>query len=574
MKISNVVKIIIVVAIVIIIGSIAIYIINQNNKEYFVEEVAQYDYYKLEREGKNGIINLKGEILIEPVYDEIKIPNPQKPVFVCKNGEQINVLNDKAEEILTQYEQIDAVELNGIVSNMPYEKNVLKYKQDGKYGLINLEGKKITEPIYEEIASLANKEGEFLVTKDNKYGVINNKGATILANKYDGIVGDGYYTEEQHYSLSGYVVTIRTKEGYRYGYMNNKGKQILKPEFNNIRRFLLIEGKDTYLEVAKNGQVGILKNGKEILEYKYQDIEYNPTNKTFKLERNSKYGVCNLDGKIIVPIEYEDIRTAGLYLQVTKNSETETFDLNGNKVEDVVYQAIHTTENNQYNITVDKSEKYGIIKENKDIMVDNQYSYIEYLQDDFFIAVKEDGKIGVIHAQGTILVDFNYDVIQKLENTDIIEAKILDSNITDLYAKDMSKIASEKEAKVSVKDGYVEVVSNDFQYFDLIGNKVSFVTALRNNNIFAKKQDGKWGFVDKQGKTVVDFQYEEVTQINQYGFAGIKKDGKWGSIDAKGIEIQTPKYEMENNIQPEFIGKYYRVYHGYGESYYTDNNNS
>lgn len=575
MKISNVIKIVIVVAILAIVVGISIYFINQNNKKYTVEEVAQYQYYKLEREGKIGIINLKGEILIEPVYDDIKIPNPEKPVFICQNKEQTIALNEKAEEILTQYQGIDAIELNGMVSNMPYEKSVLKYKQDEKYGLINLKGKKITDPIYEEINSLAHKEGEFLVKKDGKNAVINNQGKIIIANKYDSIVGDGYYTENEKYALSGYIVSITTKEGYRYGYLDYKQKQILKPEYASVIRLLQIEQtQDIYLAVVKNGQVGVVKNGKEVIEFKYQDIEYNTQNQTFTLERNGKFGVCNLEGKIIVPIEYDNISITGLYIQATKEEETELFNINAEKIEDAVYNEIYTTQNDNYYITVDKSGKYGIMKTNKDILVDNKYSYIEYLQDEFFIAVREDGKIGVINALGTQMVDFRYDVIQKIEGTNVVEAKILEEATTDLYAKDMNKVVGVKNARVSVKDGYIHVLSEEKQYLDLDGNNVSNAIALRDNKLLAVKEHGKWGFADRQGKIVVECKYEEVTQVNEYGFAGVKENGTWGVIDEKGQEIQVPKYEIQDNAQPEFIGKYYRVYYGYGECYYTDNTNS
>lgn len=575
MKISNVVKIVVVVAVIAVVAGICYYFVSQNNNKYQVEEVAEYKYYKLEREGKIGIINLKGEILIEAVYDDIKIPNPEKPVFVCENGEQTTALNEKAEEILTQYQQIDAIELTGIVSNMPYEKSVLKYKQDEKYGLINLKGKKITDPIYEEISSLAHKEGELLVKKEGKYGVINSQGKTIIANKYDSIVGDGYYTENEKYALSGYIVSVTTNEGYRYGYMDNKQKQILKPEYASVIRLLQVEPtQDIYLAVVKNGQVGVVKNTKEVIEYKYQDIEYNTQNQTFTVERNGKFGVCNLEGKIIVPVEYDNISITGLYIQATKAEETELFNINAEKVEDAVYNEIYTTQNENYCITVDKSGKYGIIKSNKDILVDNKYSYVEHLQDDFFVAVREDGKIGIINAQGTQMVEFLYDVIQKIEGTNVIEAKILQEDTTDLYAKDMNKVVHTKNARVSVKDGYVHVLSEEKQYLDLNGNKVSDAIALRENEILAVKKEGKWGFANRQGKIVVECKYEEVTQVNEYGFAAVKKEGKWGVIDEKGQEVQTPKYELQDNAQPEFIGKYYRVYYGYGECYYTDNTNS
>ena len=49
------------------------------------------------------------------------------------------------------------------------------------------------------------------------------------------------------------------------------------------------------------------------------------------------------------------------------------------------------------------------------------------------------------------------------------------------------------------------------------------------------------------------------------------KENKWGVIDEKGNIILEPTYTIEeSNEDPEFIGKYYRVYYGYGESYFTN----
>ena len=89
--------------------------------------------------------------------------------------------------------------------------------------------------------------------------------------------------------------------------------------------------------------------------------------------------------------------------------------------------------------------------------------------------------------------------------------------------------------------------------------------------MFASQKDGKWGFIDKQGNIVIDYIYDKVTQINEYGFGGIKQDGKWGVIDKEGNIIIEPTYQLqEENTEPEFLGKYYKVYYGYGESYYTN----
>ena len=77
-----------------------------------------------------------------------------------------------------------------------------------------------------------------------------------------------------------------------------------------------------------------------------------------------------------------------------------------------------------------------------------------------------------------------------------------------------------------------------------------------------------WGFVDKDGNKVVDYNYDEVTEVNKYGFAGIKQNGRWGIVDENGKIIVNPKYKL-NDIEPIFIGEYYQVIYGNGEIYYT-----
>lgn len=91
------------------------------------------------------------------------------------------------------------------------------------------------------------------------------------------------------------------------------------------------------------------------------------------------------------------------------------------------------------------------------------------------------------------------------------------------------------------------------------------------NKLLADEKDSKWGFIDRNGNVIVEPQYEQVTEFNEYGFAGIKRDGKWGIINQDANIIVEPKYEISQTNQiPEFLGKYYKVYYGYGESYFTD----
>lgn len=191
---------IICIIILIIIAVAAFFLIKNNidsKKTYEIAKIEEYNYFVLRQDDKYGVIDRQGNILINPTYAEVKIPNPEKAVFVCKEeNDNIKILNNNNEELMTEYEQIEPIKLKNIQSDLMYEKSVLKYKKDNKYGLINFEGKEITKPEYDEIDSLGYKEGELLVKKDNKYGIMNINGYLMIPTEYDQISVDKYYTDE------------------------------------------------------------------------------------------------------------------------------------------------------------------------------------------------------------------------------------------------------------------------------------------------------------------------------------------------------------------------------------------
>lgn len=564
----------IVISILLILVIVGLLFVDYKNKEYNLTEVSDYKYYMLNKDGKYGVIDTSGNILIEPIYDNIKIPNPEKAIFICKLEDKSSILNEKDEEIFTQYEEVEPIILNGVVSSVPYEKKVLTYKKDGKYGLINYNGKEITKPIYEEIKSLENKESELLVKKDGKYGVINSKGARLIKEEYDNIVGDGFYTSNEKYEFSGYIVSNKTNQGYRYGYIDYKHKKILEVEYNSIDRILEnVDTNEIFLLASKNGQFGIVKNNKVLINYAYQGIEYDKDNKLFELQRSGKYGVADYNGKEIIPVEYIDIEIKGRYIKTLKSDDTEPiyYNVYGEKIENTKYTYMLDTENENYYITIDNDGFYGIINKDNNELIENKYNYLEYLYGDYFIAAKEDGYLGVINTTDEVLVEFKYEVLQKIEGTNVLEAKVLKENKSELYSKDLEKVYSSNNASIYKSDNYITAYHMlEPEYFDFNGKKLENKDIFINNQILSSKLDDKWGFIDRSGNVIIDYQYDAVTEFNDAGFAGICKDNKWGIIDTSGNILQEPIYKIEGNTAPEFLGKYYKVYFGYGECYYTN----
>lgn len=559
--------VLLVVSLIIIVSIFVAISINNKKLSYEVEKITESKYYELNVNDKIGVIDTKGNILIEAKYDEIKIPNPEKAIFICKENDKTIVLNDKNEQLFSSFSEIYAIPLKGIATNMPYEKSVLKYKENDKYGIINLEGKVITKAIYEEIESLTNKEGMLLVKESGKYGVINSRGKQIIKSEYDSIVGDGFYTNVDNYKLSGYIVCKKTENGYRYGYINCKLKKLLDTEYNELYRVnKMTMSQDIYLIASKNGQVGIIKNKKQIVDYAYQNIEYEVENNLFKVERKNKYGVMDTNGKTILPVDYDELVFKGIYINAKLADEYLIYDTLGNKIEDSKYTSVMKTDNENYFITIDKEGYYGVITDNKKILVENKYDYIEYLFDKYFIVSNEDGKLGIIDAKNNIVVNFEYDVLHKIDGTNMITANTIKDNMAVIYSKDIKKIYSGKDFEINVNKDYAKLVSKDeLKYFNLDGKEISNIEVL-NNKLFAAVSNKKWGFVNKEGQVIVNYIYDKVTEFNEYGFAGINKDGKWGVINEEGDVVLEPIYETD--VEPEFIGKYLKVYYGYEQVYY------
>ena len=572
MKKTNIIILILVIIVLIVLGVFLIQNVKKGNREYEVEKVNQYNYFVIREENKYGVIDKSGNKIVEAQYENVIIPNPEKPVFICYEGEKTKVLNEKSDEIFNQYQGIEPLRLKNISSDLMFEKNILKYNKDDKYGIIDLSGRKLTNAIYEEIDTLQFKEGELLVKKSGRYGVINNKGTILVKPNYDNIEVDKFYEANNEYKNAGYIVSKKTEEGYRYGYVNLKGKEEIEVKYNELYRITNIDSKDVYIIYAENGKYGMAKNGENIIENNYQSIIYNESNNTLTVLKGKKNGVISLEGEEIVPFEYKQIDITGKYIYATDADENiKIFETNGKESEIDNNTAIIEVENTEYQIqikTQDGKTNYNIYKANRQITKE-EYIYIEYLRDDYFIACNENGKLGVIDSNERIKIEFDYNSIHEIEGTQMVQAFNNNTKTMEVYSSKMDKICELKNGLLENNEEYIKFYNDsETKYISKNENEISNIDVFKNNKIFAQIFRGKWGFVDSNGNKVVNYEYDKVTEVNKYGFAGIMKDDRWGVIDSDGKIVVEPKYELNDN-EPTFIGEYYQVIYGNGEIYYT-----
>lgn len=481
LNVKKVVGTIVAIAVIIMIIISIINIVKDSNKTV---EVKNYTYYTAYENGKFGVINNEGEIVINPEYDEmISIPNNSKPVFICTydiddvlGTFKTKAINEKNEEILTGYDIIEAIDNYDSKQNIWYEDNVLKVGKNGKYGLIDFSGQEILPCEYDEITALKGTKSNLLVKKAGNVGLVNEKGQPIIKTQYK---------------------DIRTlKEGY----------------------------KNEYIIVNENDQCGLIStSGTILIEPKYEDLKYLNSANLFAVKETGVWKLISTETKeILIDGGYADIVEA--------------------KSDNI--------------IVVDNQGNYGVVTKAKEEKIPFQYQDLKYTFSIYYIA-KKDGKYGIINSENGVVKEFEYMNMTYVENGGFIiadktetETVIFDNNLGQKVTGIVSEINTDK--------GYIKVYTDsEYKYYNFKLEEKNVNDMLTENNLYLSKKDGKYGYVDKSGAVVIDYIYDDGTEQNSKGFAGIKKDGLWGSINKAGAISQNTTVNLDNNIYIDFIGTWH-----------------
>lgn len=287
---------------------------------------------------------------------------------------------------------------------------------------------------------------------------------------------DGYYYNDE--AWAGYIVSNKTKEGYRYGYVNYKGEILLDVEYNQIYRVMDIQDKSKiYLIAAKNGRYGVSVNGKTIIKYEYQYIDYNNRIEGFILQKTANYGVANIKGKVIIPVENEQVEVKGAHIYVSNGEEENVYDKNGKKAQIDFNTSFEQTDNENYVIEIlEKDEEYfyGVVDKEGKQLIKPEYIYIEYLFDDYFIASNNENKDGILDKNGNAKLEFKFNIIQRIQNTNLIRTLNNETGETEIYSQNFEKICTMKNANIE-KEGNTIKIYNDVEekYLDLNGTEIN-----------------------------------------------------------------------------------------------------
>ena len=421
---------------VIVFIMVIVSLVNLLNKNKNSNNVMQIPtrYFTIFESGKYGVIDGKGNIIIKPIYDEmIIIPNSSKPVFVCTydvdystGNYKTKVLNEKNQEILKNYSNISPIE-NSDGTSIWFEDNVLRYEENGLYGLVDFSGKEIIPAEYSNIESLKGIQKSIVVEKDGLKGIVNGTlGSLVIECKYNDITALSEDTAD-----NGYIVSVNGK----YGVVSGTGSEILACNYNEIKKVAgnnmyvvkddsglkiinnslnvikdsgfdsVTEINGDYITIELNGLKGVINSaGIELIPMQYEDLKF-ACDKYFIAKTNGNYGIISTENIVVIDFAYTNIsfiNSANFYTAENSNYTTDVISRKLEvKLSNVIISELNT-EKAYVRVRKDGEYKYYNFnfqeKKNTEILTSNT----------LFLA-KKDGKYGYVNKDGELIVNYIYE---------------------------------------------------------------------------------------------------------------------------------------------------------------------
>lgn len=313
----------------------------------------KYGYANVEIKDKKGLINKSGEYVIEPIYEGIK-------------------------------------QISG---------DIVAIKKD-KWGIIGLDGTVYSECIYDDIkyCCSASEIDFFIVSKNGKYGLINKKNDIILDFLYNDII---------EHSTNYFFLN----KGSTWTLVNiNTNQQI---QFNNEK----FPGYNNTFKKKKEELWGVIdKEGNWIVEPIYEQVDdFNEGYVALKLD--GLWGYADSNGEIIIPHMFKEADpfykgTA----RVIYKGKNWYIDEDGNFVKECLED--YTNRQLRYSeglATFECNDKWGYLNEEKEVVIEPKYDYVESFSEGLAVAIVEinknsyDQKYVYINTQGNLVIDDNFD---------------------------------------------------------------------------------------------------------------------------------------------------------------------
>lgn len=308
------------------------------------------DYLFAEKEGKWGIVDFNNKVLLpfEYEHEHSFMRSDNWILALKKNGQDLAInLDLKKEYAAPEYADMSVV-----------GDGLLKARKNGRYGLIDADGKVVADFRYDDISEDESNGGPYLrITEKGKTGILREDGKIMLAPAYEGDITayadcfivpvDGNYqlldtTGKQLLKKTYSEITpmgtaferkesiplFKLKQKALYGFYNPANRKTVEPAFFDIDRTPVTSPASDLLEVTYQEQTGLYNAaGEQVLPAIYKKLEA-ITPGFVMVHKETGAGIYDIKNRhmLIPPVYYDISNVADTNLwRVTRRSPTDQY---------------------------------------------------------------------------------------------------------------------------------------------------------------------------------------------------------------------------------------------------------
>lgn len=325
-----------------------------------------------------------------------------------------------------------------------------------------------------------------------------------------------------------------------WGYIDEKGNYIVQPVYNAAKDFSsgigLIKNLDEWFYVNKNGNIINTAND-YIANYPFSEG-------LARAQRHNIWGYIGAEGDFVIKPQFIDAEDFKDGLAAVKRGSVWGFiDKVGDYFVEPQFLAVRNFNSDVAMVKTPTGWKY-MNKQKEIFPQNNEYEAIKEFSNGM-AAVRQGKFWGYVDPFGTLKIK------PQFHDAEIFSNGFAAVKIGNLwgYINTNGEFIAEPQFEIAKEfSGDMALVRQDGQYFFInsageeVGKNSDYIIKYNFSEGLSKViYQGKWGFIDKSGKIVIEAVYEKVEDFRN-GYAAVLKDGKWGFINKKGEIVIECKY--------------------------------
>ncbi len=506
-----------------------------------------------------GIINSQGEIKVAPIHEALDTSFGKQ---LAKTGKYIEphgwlwgIINTDGTTILTEA----FIELKQSLPNLFVATDTSSFlalyqiEQNGK-------AMRVTPHHFQGLSEFVN--GFAAAVKEGRWGVIDHSGKEVLPFIHRHIdYSDSVWVAQKYPAFQLTSLDGNAETTFHYDKIENIGPNLFRFGLNGVSG--LITDKMEVVSIGQFDQINYLSSG------------------NYWVEKGGKTGIISATGKVIIPLQKQEIEAESNGWRVTHSNSSVTFHLpDGTEVPLQAYSQLGRFKGNRCRVV--RNGKVGYLNTRYQEAIACNYLDGEDFTGNQAVVRTSSGLYGAIDSTGTFIIRPHLDTLatfseghflyregrfwgtldhQGIEGSKGFEAHYQITNEGSILVEANGKyglVNAVGKSVLPIQYDSIRFLETDLCLIWQSGTRMFMPLQSREvptpnlysvydtvwlptEGMAATSQKGRWGFIDHMGRMLITVQYDSVLPFSN-GMAPVLIDGGWGYLNTNGTLVVQPRY--------------------------------